>query len=98
MATGDLYWYQHLGRSDGTVNWANGGQHIQVGRGWHFRAGQVFAAEDGVIYAVTDAGDLYWYRHKGRSDGTVNWANGGQPIRVGTCWGFRQVLGADDAV
>ena len=52
MAAGDLYWYRHEGRSDGTANWANGGQHVQVGNGWNFQ--HVFAANDSVIYAVKE--------------------------------------------
>jgi hypothetical protein len=90
MAVGDLLWYQHRGRSDGTVNWAG---PEQVGNGWNFR--QVFAADDGVIYAVKDNGDLLWYQHRGRSDGTVNWAG---PEQVGNGWNFRQVFAADDSV
>jgi hypothetical protein len=50
MASGDLYWYQHVGRSDGTANWANGGNHKQVGSGWNFK--QVFSANDAVVYGV----------------------------------------------
>jgi hypothetical protein len=50
MAIGDLDWYQHLGRSDGTANWSNGGTAKKVGSGWNFR--QVFAANDAVIYAI----------------------------------------------
>jgi hypothetical protein len=96
MATGELYWYQHLGRSDGTASWANGGQHKVVGGGWNFK--QVFAADDGVIYGVTTTGDLYWYQHLGRSDGTANWANGGQHKVVGSGWNFKQVFAADDAI
>ena len=41
MASGDLDWYQHMGRSDGTVNWSNGGTanqyHLKATRsdGWY---------------------------------------------------------------
>ena len=49
-AAGDLYWYQHLGRSDGTAIWGNGGTGIKVGNGWTFS--QVFAANDSVIYGI----------------------------------------------
>jgi hypothetical protein len=95
-ATGDLYWYQHLGRSHGTANWANGGKGIRVGSGWN-NFTNVFAASDGVIYAVAPNGGLYWYRHLGRSTGTASWANGGKPVQVGSGWNtFSQSFAADD--
>jgi Tachylectin len=97
MASGDLLWYQHLGRSAGTENWANGGGAKQVGTGWNFK--QVFAADDGVIYAIDQAGALLWFQHLGRSDGTVNWANGGGAQQVGNGWEiYKQVFAADDGV
>jgi hypothetical protein len=34
---------------------------------------RVFAADNGVIYGITATGDLLWYRHQGRSDGTAVW-------------------------
>lgn len=43
-----------------------------VGTGWGgFR--QVVGAGSGVIYAVTQGGDLLWYRHMGFLDGSVAW-------------------------
>jgi predicted lipoprotein with Yx(FWY)xxD motif len=96
-ATGDLEWYQHLGRSDGTVKWSNSGTAIKVGSGWNFQ--EVFPAGNGVIYGIASTGDLLWYRHVGRSDGTIKWANSGSPIKVGTGWNsFKQVFAADDGV
>lgn len=32
---------------------------------------QVFSGGDGIIYALMDNGDLLWYRHDGRTDGTL---------------------------
>src|SRR5436190_14717431 len=77
-ATGDLYWYRHDGRADGSNRWAdNNGR--KVGSGWNFK--QVFSSGDGVIYEVADNGDLYWYRHDGREDGSIRWAdNNGQKV------------------
>jgi hypothetical protein len=46
----------------------------------------------GVIYALTDNGDLMWYRHGGRGDGSFTWAfNEGKKVGVG--WdGFSTVF------
>ncbi|HWX86489.1 MAG TPA: tachylectin-related carbohydrate-binding protein [Xanthobacteraceae bacterium] len=90
MAQGDLYWYQHHGQSNGTSNWANGGNHKQVGSGWDFK--HVFAAGE-FIYGVTNSDDLYWYQHLGQGNGTSNWANGGNHKQVGSGWNFKQVFG-----
>lgn len=48
----------------------------------------------GVLYAWTFDGDLLWYRHLGRTDGTFRWATprGG---KVGNGWAFREVLPGD---
>ena len=93
-ATGDLYWYRHDGRADGSNRWAdNNGR--KVGSGWNFK--QVFSSGDGVIYAVADNGDLYWYRHDGREDGSTTWAdNNGR--KVGSGWIFRQVFSGGEGV
>ncbi len=37
----------------------------------------------GVLYGVTPAGYLLWYRHDGWADGTDAWANGGGGKIVG---------------
>jgi hypothetical protein len=98
MPAGDLRWFRHEGRSDGTAQWANGGTPKQVGTGWTGIT-HAFAADDGVIYAVGNAGDLRWFRHEGRSDGTAQWANGGTPKQVGTGWtGITHAFAADDGV
>jgi len=50
---GELQWYRHDGREDGSMRWAaNNGAN--VGHGWNFK--QVFSADDGVIYAITGSG------------------------------------------
>src|SRR3954469_12140143 len=48
--------------------------------------------DQGNIYAVTEHGDLVYYRDKARN-GTRSWAYGGVGQRIGTGWGdFVQVL------
>jgi hypothetical protein len=38
------------------------------------------------IYGIGDNGDLYWYFHQGAHNGTAQWANGGQRVKVGNGW------------
>jgi len=52
MASGDLYWYQHLGQSTGTPVWANGGNHQTVGSGWNFK--DVLSGDTGYLYGITN--------------------------------------------
>ena len=96
-SAGDLYWYRHQGRSDGTAVFANSGSPIHIGSGFNIY-NKLFAADDGVIYGVTPAGDLYWYQHQGRSDGSAVWANGGIGIKVGGGFTFEKLFAADDGV
>ncbi len=95
-ADGDLLWYRHEGRGDGTPRWANGGSGLKVGNGWQFD--HVFQGGDGVIYAIEDDGDLLWYRHEGESDGTVRWAHGGSGRKVGNGWRFDHVFSGGGGV
>jgi hypothetical protein len=96
--SGDLMWMRHDGRNDGSFNWAampDGGK--KVGIGWNFK--QVFSGGDGIIYAVTDSGDLTWTRHEGRNDGSFRWApmpNGGKKVGIG--WNFKQVFSGGDGI
>jgi hypothetical protein len=93
---GDLMWYRHVGREDGTFRWQG---PKSVGRGWG-ELEHVFSDEDGVVYGVEPmvqanapingrtprpaGGGLMWYRHIGREDGTFRWEG---PARVGKGWG-----------
>jgi hypothetical protein len=91
---GDLLWYGHDGRNDGTFRWAVNSVHPElngrkVGNGWNVK--QVFSGGDGIIYAITQNNDLMWYRHDGRNDGTFRWAfNEGK--KVGNGWSVKQVF------
>ncbi len=84
-ADGKLYWLKHLGFSDGTDTWANGGLPVQVGEDWD-RFSLIFSGGGNVIYAVLPNGRLGWYRHTGQAGGTPNWANNGQFVQVGEDW------------
>ncbi len=82
---GDLLWYRHLGYEDGSETWANGGTGKKVGTGW---GGMriVFAGGEGAIYAIDAKGDLYWYHHDGRFDGSFTWSNGATGVKIGNGW------------
>ena len=68
-------------------------QPVQVGQ-----LTQVLSGDDGVVYAVTDSGDLLWYRHDGQSDGTFRWS-AESPRKVGVGWGgLRHVVSGGDGI
>jgi hypothetical protein len=62
----------------------------KVGSGWDFA--HVFGGGGGIVYAVAFDGDLFWYRHEGRNNGTPRWANNGTGRRIGNGWNFEHVL------
>lgn len=80
--SGNLWWYKHLGASNGTFSWQGG---KQIGNGWGFS--YVFSGGNGVIYAVDNAGNLHWYRHLGYLTGAATWASGSGTI-IGSGWGY----------
>ncbi|MFE1744058.1 tachylectin-related carbohydrate-binding protein, partial [Coleofasciculus sp. H7-2] len=96
MDNGDLKWYRHDGRADGTFRWTAGDGGKKVGTGWNFK--QVFSGGDGIIYGIKDNGDLMWYRHDGRADGTFRWTAGDGGKKVGTGWNFKQVFSGGDGI
>ena len=58
----------------------------------------VFGDDDGVVYAITTAGDLMWYRHLTRT-GVPDWTNGGIGQRIGWGWSsFIQVVTGGNGV
>jgi len=58
----------------------------------HLADGVVVADSDGIIYAIRLDGELLWYRHEGRDNGSADWTEDvGRSI--GTGWGdFLQVF------
>lgn len=96
-ADGNLRWFQHRGRMDGSVSWANGGILKNVGTAWA-EPTKVFSGGDGVIYTIASDGVLRWYRHNGRFTGTTEWANN-HGLQVGSGWGvFQHVFSGGDGV
>jgi hypothetical protein len=92
---GDLLWYRHDGRGDGTFRWAEQ-QGKTVASGWDVK--QVFAfAGNGVIYTVNSNGDLLWNRHEGRVDGSPRWAEPEGKV-IATGWNFEHVFAGGGGV
>ncbi len=85
-ADGSLYWYKHLGSTDGSNKWSFSGTPKLVGSGWQYFK-KIFAGGAGVIYAIDGAGNLLWYKNTGWATGTASWdPNSGRVI--GTGWNF----------
>ena len=92
-----LMWTRHDGRGDGSFQWApmpNGGK--LVGLGWNFK--QMFGAGNGVIYGITENGDLMWFRHDGQNNGSFNWTPATVGRKVGSGWNFKQVFSGGNGV
>ena len=108
---GNLCWYRHVGRWDGSFRWEG---PKKVGTGWG-ELTQVFSGGDGIIYGVTpmvkaslpigigegmgghpaSGGDLMWFRHVGREDGSFKWEG---PKKVGIGWGELTQLFSDQRI
>ncbi|MEP7310368.1 MAG: tachylectin-related carbohydrate-binding protein [Acidobacteriota bacterium] len=57
----------------------------------------VFSGGDGIVYAVLDNGDLLWYRHDGKDDGSFRWVHS-HGRKVGVGWDFKTVFSGGDGV
>ena len=90
---GDLFWDRHDGWREGTDTWAHDPGRRNIGRGWSPYQ-KVFSGGEGVIYAIDDYGDLFWYRHHDDWAGSIVWANDGHPKKVASDWGFHHVFSA----
>ena len=60
-----MLFYKHAGFNDGSPDWPI--QAKQIGNGWDFR--QVFAGDNGAVYAIRQNGDMLFYKHAGFNDG-----------------------------
>ncbi|MCP2275707.1 tachylectin-related carbohydrate-binding protein [Nocardia amikacinitolerans] len=83
---GRLQWARHDGVSDGTNAWTGLGGGVTVGSGWDAYSSVFCGGAQGIIYAVTPAGDLHWYSHEGFEDGTATWTAGDGGRLVGSGW------------
>jgi hypothetical protein len=87
-SNGDLDWFRHIGREDGTFRWAFG-EARKVGGGWNFK--HIFSGGDGIIYVINQNNDLMWYRHDGRNDGSFKWAFP-EGKKVGVGWNVKHIF------
>ena len=62
---------------------------LPVASGPDFRL--AFSGGDGVIYAIADNGDLLWFRHDGRVDGSFKWADN-NARKIGVGWNMKHVF------
>ena len=94
---GSLEWRRHAGYLDGRGPESPGAWEgpKSVGSGWgDFK--QVFAGGEGVIYAVTNAGVLKWYRNKNYMIGVRDWEG---PKDVGTGWqNFKTIFSPGEGI
>ena len=84
--SGDLYWQNHHGWKEGTVEWP-ARQLVLAGFASQYRYLSVFAAEEGVIYAITADGHLHWYKHEGWQDGKAG-LTGPKVVGLNSSWNF----------
>lgn len=117
---GDLMWFRHEGRLDGSFDWEG---PEKVGHRWEGLS-RVFSDGSGLVYGVTprvpasrisetvqvtatgehigsggkpaSGGDLFWYRHLGRDDGSFRWEG---PRQVGIRWdAFKHLFSGGNGV
>jgi Tachylectin len=108
---GDLIWYRHVGRGDGSFVW-EGPKKVGTGWGQLtqvFSGGQgviygvtprveatTTSDHPGGSWTPASGGDLMWFRHVGRDEGSFDW-NG--PKKVGTRWdAFTHVFSGGDGI
>jgi outer membrane protein assembly factor BamB len=94
---GNLEWRRHVGYLDGRGLETPGaweGPKV-LGRGWgDFKF--VFAGGEGIIYAVTNNGDLRWYRNKNFMAGVNEWEG---PNIVGNGWeSFKMIFSTGEGM
>jgi Tachylectin len=107
---GDLMWFRHVGRKDGSFKWegpkkvgTGWGEFTKVFSGGQ---GVIYAITPTVPATLpigigpgmgghpASGGDLMWYRHTGRDDGSFAWEG---PHKVGIGWGsLKHVFAASD--
>lgn len=86
---GSLMWYRHVGYKTGEGLGAPGTWEgpKQVGTGWNgFK--MLFAGPQGAIYAVTNSGELLFYRHVAWEGGGALWND---PVKLADGWGEYKV-------
>jgi hypothetical protein len=92
---GELFYYKYLGMATGAAGTAAWGKtRVQIGNGWNLP--HVFSGGDGVIFAITEGGDLSYSKYLGMNDGSYSW--GKVNMKIGHGWKFRHVFSGSDGV
>jgi hypothetical protein len=94
---GKLNWYQHHGFQTGIAanvagSWSG---PRQVASGWDSYK-HVFSGGGNVVYAITQDGNLLWFRHKGAANGTGEWDG---PRDIANNWAnFKHVFSTGEGI
>jgi hypothetical protein len=78
-----LFFYRDEARN-GTFGWSSNGIGQKIGNGWA-NFWTIFSGGNGIVYAITSAGDLLYYRDEGRN-GTFSWSFNGTGQKIGSGW------------
>ena len=81
-----MLFYKYTGAATGSADWPV--QAKKIGNGWNFK--QVFAGNNGAIYAIKENGDMLFYKHTGAATGSADWSIQGK--KIGNGWNFQQVF------
>jgi hypothetical protein len=91
IAPGTLLLHQFRGiGEDGAADWAVTGK--KIGEGWSFK--QVFAGDNGAIFAIKDNGEMLFHRFRRIADGKPEWSV--RSKKIGEGWSFKQVFAGDN--
>ena len=83
----DLVWYR---KDTGDSPWQG---PKKVGSGWNFK--DVIPAGGNSIYALTEDGNLLWYRHDGFNEGSFRFRG---PVNVGRGWHFSKIFSGSEGI
>lgn len=81
---GSIHWYKYVvsNLNTGAGSWASGGTGPVIGSGFAAYP-RVFGGWSGVIFAVDNTGQLWWYQYTA-GNGASGWANGGRGSVIGS--------------
>src|SRR5258706_2137219 len=95
---GHLYWYRNADDTPIAEGWAPGSGTV-IGKGGWAAFKQIAAAPNGVIYAVTQDGNLLWYRYTKDTPVAEGWAAGSGTVIGQDGWAaFKQIVAAPNGV
>jgi hypothetical protein len=97
-ASGDVLWYRHDGWSSGTADWA-ATKGKKINDNWSFPAYKmVFGGRQGIIYGITEAGDVMWHRHDGWSSGALWTTTTAGGKKVGDHWTCPRAISGSEGI